>query len=425
MRIGEILLADGLVSTQDLERTLRNQVRDGRNRLVSMLVAEGMLDADAGARSLSKLHAVPAVLHKHFVARDPALANLLQAELAYEYQALPIARTRDGGLVVCMTDPQHATVVAAIASVTGLVVVPAVACEHVLMRLVAEVYGEDSVGFEVEMNTGQHEVQAVMQDVVAPVEPELFTLALLDDDRVSRDSSQQRMKPGVGATASELMQSIHAKNTANASGEVRAIRAEPGPFVGTPSLTGLILPATEGRVPPPISAPVPALPIVSVSTPIPAPTVLPLTEAAAAMARGVSRDAVTAICFEYLAGHWLSAVLFNVKEGMALGLRGLGGHATANAVEALAFPLTSPSLLKQVADHKRAEQTNGGGIVNDRLARMIGSDTMIAVPVMVAGRLLGLLVAGPARGAASAADLYGLATTLGENYARIIRSGKA
>ena len=94
MRIGEILLADGLVSTQDLARTLANQARSGSDRLVSMLVAEGLVDADAAARALSKLHGVPAVLHKHFAARDPALANLLQAELAYEYQALPLARDR-------------------------------------------------------------------------------------------------------------------------------------------------------------------------------------------------------------------------------------------------------------------------------------------------------------------------------------------
>ncbi|MBP9088376.1 MAG: hypothetical protein KBG15_19805 [Kofleriaceae bacterium] len=406
MRIGEILLADGLVSSQDLERTLHNQARGGRDRLVSMLVAEGILDADAAARSLSKLHGVPAVLRKHFAARDPALAGLLQAELAYEYQALPIARTRDGGLVVCMMNPHQASVVAAIASVTGLVVVPAVACANVLMRMITDVYGEDTHGFDVEMNTDVHDAPVAPQGAPAAVAPELFTLALLDDDRVSRDSSQHRMKPGVGASASELMQSIHAKNTANTTGEVRAIRVEPGASVAMPSLTGIILPATNVVAPP-------------------APAPLPLADATVAMARGVTRDAVTEICFEYITGHWLSAVLFNVKEGMALGLRGVGGNATANAVEALAFPLTSPSVLKQVADNKRAEQANGGGIINERLARIIGSDAITAVPVLVAGRLLGLLVAGPARGAASAADLLGLATALGENYARIIRSGKA
>ncbi len=411
MRIGEILLADGLVSSQDLERTLANQARGGRDRLVSMLVSEGILDADAAARSLSKLHGVPAVLQKHFVARDPALAGLLLAELAFEYQALPIARTRDGGLVVCMMNPHRTSIVAAIADVTGLVVVPAVACARVLMRMITDVYGEDIDGFDVDINTGQHEVAAVLADMAAPVEPELFTLALLDDDRVSRDSSQHRIKPGGGASASELMQSIHAKNTANTTGEVRAIQAGTATIVATQSLTGIVIPTAEAVAPGSASASA-------------ALVVLPLVEAAAAMARGISRDAVTEICFEYITGHWLSAVLFNVKEGMALGLRGVGGNATANAVEALAFPLSSPSVLKAVADNKRAEHTSGGGIVNDRLARIIGSDVIIAVPVMVAGRLLGLLVAGPARANASAADLFRLATVLGENYARIIRSGK-
>ena len=418
MRIGEILLADGLVSTQDLARTLANQARGGGERVVSMLVSEGILDADAAARALSKLHGVPAVLQKHFAARDQALASLLQAELAYEYQALPIARTRDGGLVVCMMNPHRATVVAALAHIAGLVVVPAVACARVLMRMITEVYGEDTDGFDVEINTGQHEVHAVLQEVAAPVEPELFTLALLDDDRVSRDSSLHRMKPGAGASAAALMQSIHAKKTANTTGEVRAILAGTAPLVATPT------PSVTGLVPPASDVEVPALVVGPASSVVPALVALPLAEAATAMARGATRDAVTQACFEYIVGHWLSAVLFTVKEGMALGLRGVGGNATANAVEALAFPLSSPSVLKQVADNRRAEQTSGGGIVNERLARIIGSEVIVAVPVMVAGRLLGLLAAGPARGAASAVDLFGLATVLGDNYARIIRLGK-
>ena len=414
MRIGEILLADGLVSAEDLERTLTNQSRRGQDRLLSMLVIEGLLDPDAAARVLSKFHGVPAVLHKHFVARDPSLASLLSPELAYEYLALPIARTRDGGLVVCLCDPQRSSVVAAIAQIVGMPVVPAVACSRVLTRMIAEVYGEVDDGFDVQLSTGQHDVPPELHSTPDSHTGEVFTLAMLDDDRVSRDLSQHRMPTGPVVSASELMQSIHAKNT-GATGQNPVVRAPTSPVVeaaamvraGTnpgaamASLSGIVLPGADPVAP-----------------------VLPLADAAAAMARAATRDAVTDTCFEYAAGHWHAVLLFNVKEGMALGLRGVGGNATTHAVDALAFPLAAPSVLKQVADNKRIETMSGGGIVNERLARIIGTDEVTAVPVLVAGRLIGILAAGPARTAATAGDVLALANALGDNYARIIRTGK-
>jgi hypothetical protein len=411
MRIGEILLADGLVSAEDLERTLTNQSRRGQDRLLSMLVIEGILDPDAAARVLSKFHGVPAVLHKHFVARDPSLASLLSPDLAYEYLALPIARTRDGGLVVCMCDPQRSSVVAAIEHTVGMPVVPAVACSRVLSRMIAEVYGEVDDGFDVQLSTGQHDVPPELHSTPDSHTGEVFTLAMLDDDRVSRDSSQHRMPTGPVVSASELMQSIHAKNT-GATGENRAVRAPTAPVVEAPPFAradtnpGAAMASLSGIVLPP-------------------PEVLPLVDAAAAMARAATRDAVTDSCFAYAAGHWHAVLLFNVKEGMALGLRGVGGNATTHAVDALAFPLAAPSVLKQAADNKRIEIMSGGGIVNDRLARIIGTDEVTAVPVLVAGRLIGILAAGPARSAATAGDLLALASALGDNYARIIRTGKS
>ena len=118
-RIGEHLVAEGLVSIETLARVLQNQAKRGTDRIVSMLVGEGLITADMAARALSTFHEVPAALTRHIEGRDANLAGLLPAELAHEYQALPIAKTRDGALVVCMCDPHKQPLIDALASQLG------------------------------------------------------------------------------------------------------------------------------------------------------------------------------------------------------------------------------------------------------------------------------------------------------------------
>jgi hypothetical protein len=390
MRIGEILLADGLVSAEDLERTLLNQSRRGQDRVMSMLVAEGVIDLDTAARALSKQHGVPAVLQKHFAARDPGLAALLSNELAFEHLAMPIARTRDGGLVVCLCDPTRARVIAALQQATGMTIVAAVACSRALMRIIHEVYSDDDDdAFDVSLSTGPVDVPAELRNTPQVSDPERFTLALLDDAGVDRDLSSHRMIAGRAASASELMQSIHAKNSTG-----------PSPFVSSPSI-----------VVPVAAIPNPSLPP-------------PLQTSATFLSRATTRDAVTDACFELVAGHWHSGILFTVKEGMALGQRGCGGNANPSAVESLAFPLSAPSVLKNVAESRKAEVLQGGGIVNDRLEKILATDATAVAPVVVAGRLIGLLAVGGPRSSATLSDITVLAAALGDNYARIIRSAK-
>ena len=74
-----------------LARALDEQPLTGK-RIGSLLIARGLADPDDVARALAELHGVPAVLARHFAARDHALAELVTPEHARANMLLPIAR---------------------------------------------------------------------------------------------------------------------------------------------------------------------------------------------------------------------------------------------------------------------------------------------------------------------------------------------
>ena len=71
MRIGELLVQQGLITPDQLDAGLRTQGQYG-GRLLSVLVDLQYIDGDVATRALAKLRKVPAALKKHFDAAEPS-----------------------------------------------------------------------------------------------------------------------------------------------------------------------------------------------------------------------------------------------------------------------------------------------------------------------------------------------------------------
>src|SRR3990167_3128580 len=96
MRIGELLVREGLIRPDQLEVGLRTQSQYG-GRLGSVLVELGLLELDALATALSRQLGVPAALQKHFDAIDRPSLKLIPARTAEQRMAIPIGwSTRQG-----------------------------------------------------------------------------------------------------------------------------------------------------------------------------------------------------------------------------------------------------------------------------------------------------------------------------------------
>jgi Type II secretion system (T2SS), protein E, N-terminal domain len=120
MRLGELLIADGRLSEEQVEQGLRAQVLWG-GRLGTNLVELGLLDLDELSWTLARLHRVPVALSRHFAQPDAALQSRLGAQLAERWQCVPLARLAEDPprIGLAATTPLSDAAVAQIAHALG------------------------------------------------------------------------------------------------------------------------------------------------------------------------------------------------------------------------------------------------------------------------------------------------------------------
>jgi hypothetical protein len=402
VRLGDLLLADGLIAPDELAAAIAQQQTSGA-RLGSVLYLSGRMTADAVARALARQHGVPAALMRHLDGRDPTLAPRLPAELARRRQALPVALSRGratiepGGtapptaLVVCMRDPGDAAAVAEIAAAVKMPVQAAVACAAVLAAHVARAYPADEDGDGVDVDFD--EVSGTYSIPLGDMDPAALMLVDLDDKRVARDHTQTAPLPTVQRATGGL-------TAVTAADAERAQRSTAPP---------------RGTVPPATA---------------PAEPVLDGDAAIAELAGASSRDAVGDIALAFLRSSYAAGVVLVVRDGLALGHRGFGGSLTTATVESIVIPLNVPSVLRTAYDGGRpfiGAPPGDAGTIQDRFLRLLGSPREVVVaPVVLRDRPVCLVFAArPSRAADDAlSDLLTVVAAMEEAYLRLIRDAK-
>ncbi|MBK9030654.1 MAG: hypothetical protein IPL61_04830 [Myxococcales bacterium] len=386
VRLGEILVAAGWVDPAAVDAALTHQRQHGR-RLGAILVEAGLVEADDIARGLARQRGVPAALERHLSQRDPALVSVLPGALAVGIGAVPVAWSRGAqgmSLVVCFRDPTPANI-AEVARVTGVPVIPAVACEVVISREIALAYAAAAAAA---VPDGVADVDAAIDVNFDEPSAPAFNLVDLDDGRVHRDASQTQL------------------SSARAGG---------------------LLPTT----PPPVAAPVAPR---ATPPPVPPPVPRPAPSKAAtcvALAEAGERDQVADLAIAFARGAWRGAVVLIVREGLAVGHRGFGGNATEAALAGMLLPLAPPSMFATVHDEQRTliGAPPPGNLAQSRFLKLfeaIGPAPVVLIPVTVRQRVVSLVFAIAPLGslAPAAAALGEVAQAMGEAYERLIREAK-
>src|ERR1043166_880621 len=102
MRLGERLIAAGLLTQAHLDLALREQKRRG-GMIGQLLVDLGFVTADVIADFMAS-EAEAKVVNLHRVAIEPAVLHLIPIETARRFRPLPLSR-KDHTLTVCLADP--------------------------------------------------------------------------------------------------------------------------------------------------------------------------------------------------------------------------------------------------------------------------------------------------------------------------------
>jgi type IV pilus assembly protein PilB len=144
-RIGELLLREGLVTQDQLNKALVEQKNHG-TRVGYNLVKLGFVKETDLTRMLARQHRMPAVDLTKFQV-DPRIAKLIPGELALKHSVLPLKR--DGRtLTVAMSDPATMSVLDDIKFITRLDIFPVIAGEFTLRNAIEKFYESGTAQME-------------------------------------------------------------------------------------------------------------------------------------------------------------------------------------------------------------------------------------------------------------------------------------
>ncbi len=170
-RLGERLVADGVITREQLDSAL-NQQKTGQ-RLGETLVDLGLLSETDLLPNLADQFGVPHVQLREGLV-DPTVAKLIPRPLAESCHALALFKIHDL-LTVALAEPQNLAIIDRLERVTGLRVRPVLALRSTINDFIGRVYGD---GFQVDSITADMD-----QDAVAVGEEAVqIDLELMDAD---------------------------------------------------------------------------------------------------------------------------------------------------------------------------------------------------------------------------------------------------
>jgi type IV pilus assembly protein PilB len=140
MRIGELLVMNGLITAEQLEHGLEEQ-QSISSKLGEIMIDKGYINERQLAEVLEFQLGVP-VLKMSEATLDPASVHLIPESLARKYRVLSVGR--DGGrLRVAMLDPLNHEAIKQIQMVSGLQVIPMIATRSEIDEAIVRYYGTD------------------------------------------------------------------------------------------------------------------------------------------------------------------------------------------------------------------------------------------------------------------------------------------
>src|SRR3989442_12325380 len=139
VRLGEILVKENLITTEQLKQALEHQRHNG-GKLGGVLMKLGYITDDQITGVLSRQYGVPSINLKYYEV-DQNVIKLIPQDTAVRYQIVPLSRV-GSTLTIAMTDPTNVFAMDDIKFMTGFNVEPVVASETAISDDIAKFYGD-------------------------------------------------------------------------------------------------------------------------------------------------------------------------------------------------------------------------------------------------------------------------------------------
>jgi hypothetical protein len=371
LRLGEMLINEGLITREQLDEGLKNQVILG-GKLGTNLIEMGALGEEDLAKTLSTKLGVPYVEPDRLMSIHPDVIKALPRGLAENYKVIPIALEKNR-LDLVMSDPSDLSAIDEISFVTGFILRPFITPE-VRLSLALEKYYH------------------IRRDI----------RYIRIDERMARGVKSLTAKTPTPQPAANGHEWGDFKGFDDEIVEAEIAEAELlEPEIVEPVPVETRRPAIPVQPPKAAQAP-PEAPPRAVQPPPPTEpseavrryTVDAVSEE---LADAKERDAVAEIILRYVGQEFERVALFIIRGGtIAAGWRAAVKGAPVEGFDALQIKLDLPSVLKTVTEGKSLYL---GPIANTpanaEILRILGSgwgEKGCLIPVMLSGRVVNILM---------------------------------
>jgi type IV pilus assembly protein PilB len=181
-RIGELLVREGLITSEQLSKALQEQKQNG-TRLGYNLVKLGFVPEIELTKMLAKQHKMPAVDLSRFEV-DPKIAKMIPSDLAQKNIVIPLKR--DGRtLTVAMADPTNLGVLEDLKFITRYDIFPVLSGEYTLRNLIDKIYG-----------TADDQQMASLMDTISELEEGMSDVEVMEqsEEELSQAALQAQME---------------------------------------------------------------------------------------------------------------------------------------------------------------------------------------------------------------------------------------
>ena len=167
-RIGDLLIKEGLISREQLQKALQEQQQNG-TRVGYNLVKLGFVNETEVTKMLARQFRMPAVDLSKFEV-DPRIAKLIPGDLATKHLVLPLKR--DGRtLTVAMADPTNLGIIDDLKFITRYDIFPVIAGEYTLRNAVEKIY-----------ESSEAQMQSLLADIVSEAEGDVEIVEDREED---------------------------------------------------------------------------------------------------------------------------------------------------------------------------------------------------------------------------------------------------
>ncbi len=413
MKLGEMLIRDGRLSEGQLTQVLTHQGH-GESRLGTVLFELGLIDLDALTVYLGLELGIPIASGAMLERAKRSAVRLLTPAQAQQHRCVPLM-VQDRQLIAAVDDPLDFENLDALADLTGYRIIPRVAPEIRIYYYVERFYGAPRPSHFARFGETPRGDQPAPAGLPAPPLPGLPPVAATIVAPPG-PTPHLRRAPSMNSFDNSEALELEAEDLLDALDADDAAPAD----VAAPAASG-----TEAAPTPRRSQ--------RMSAPIITGAPLTAAEARAAIEAATERGHIADGLLRFAASIFDVAVMFVVRDNLALGWRAVGAVPGAAHVEHILMPLETPSLLQAAmqADDGFFDGPPRETTLHGYFYKVLGcpEPKRATAGVVAIGRRVVNVVYGHRTNREPAnetelADLRGVCRAAAESYARLIAASK-